>query len=104
MTLSGFEMKTYGQKKRVTPIFSCPCNTNGMHTIDWLVGENSSRLEEVENDCLVFTYQLPRKYVQVQGLLLESRQLQNGRSTKPVYLKSKKETPGNMKRQKNKGT
>ncbi|XP_053382878.1 uncharacterized protein LOC128549671 [Mercenaria mercenaria] len=38
------------------------------------------------------------------GSLLESRQLQNGRSTNPVYLKSKKEIPENIKRQKNKGT
>ncbi|KAL4227239.1 Vacuolar protein sorting-associated protein 13B [Mactra antiquata] len=69
-TLSSVHVLVYTVEKNkttVTPILSCPNSTDVMHTSDWLTNENSSNVEEVKNDCLMLTYQLPRKYDKVQA-------------------------------------
>ncbi|WAR00328.1 VP13B-like protein [Mya arenaria] len=49
------------------PVFSCPSDTEHLHTTEWLMGENSSSENGENTDGLTFTYQLPRKYNQVQA-------------------------------------
>ena len=56
-----------GERTVVVPVLSSPCNTDNLHTADWLLNCDTTMVEEVKNDCMTFTYQLPREYDKVQG-------------------------------------
>lgn len=56
-----------GDRIVATPVLSIPCNTDNLQTADWLLNCDTTTVEDVKNDCLTFTHQLPREYDKVQG-------------------------------------
>ena len=59
---------TDGAKVKTTSILNGPASTESLHTTDWIMQKPAS-VEDVTNELVTFTYQLPRKTDQIQGIL-----------------------------------